>query len=192
MHKPLDPGYYRSDELRSLGFARVGEGTAVARNCTVIGLENITLGDFVRIDGYTTIIATAGKVEIGTHVHVCSSCVLGARGGIRLGDFSSLSHGVRILSAIDDFSGEAMTNSTLPPHLVQVQQAPVRIGRYVPLGTGTVVLPGVEIGEGAAVTALSVVATSLPEWTICGGDPARQLRPRSRNLLKLVGTAQLG
>ena len=66
---PFDPGYYTSLELRGFGFARVGEGCMVARNCTIIGLENITIGDNVRIDGFTSIIAPAGRVRIGSHVH---------------------------------------------------------------------------------------------------------------------------
>lgn len=187
MHNPFDQGYFKSDELRAFGFARVGEGSAVSRTCTIVGLENIIIGDFVRIDGFTTIIATGGPLRIGSHVHICSGCVLGARGGIELEDFSSLSHGVRLLSAIDDFSGKCMTNSTLPEALLGVQAAPIRIGRYVPIGSGCIILPGAVVGEGAAVAAMSVVNRPLAEWTIHGGNPARELGPRSRDLLELAG-----
>lgn len=179
----FDPGYYTSDQLRQTGFARVGEHCAIARNCTILGLENITLGDCVRIDGYTTIVATQGTLRIGSHVHICSGCVIGARGSVELGDFSSLSHGVKVLSATDDFSGERMTNSTLPESVLGVAVAPVTVGRYVPIGTGALILPGADIGEGAAVQAMSVVAGPLPSWMICGGNPAKPQRPRSRNLL---------
>jgi galactoside O-acetyltransferase len=185
MSNPFDPGYYQSDELRSLGFARVGEGTAIARNCTIIGLANITIGDQVRIDGYTTIIAPDRPVRIGSHVHICSNCVLGGRGGIQLGDFSSLSHGVRLLSAVDDFSGQRMTNSTLPPEVLGVQAAPIVVGRYVPIGAGTIVLPGVTIGEGAAIGTMSLVDRALAEWTIYSGNPAKETGRRSRELLAL-------
>jgi galactoside O-acetyltransferase len=186
VHNPFDQGYFKSDELRAFGFARIGEGSAIARTCTIVGLENITIGDFVRIDGFTTIIASGGPLRIGNHVHICSGCVLGARGEIELADFSSLSHGVRLLSAIDDFSGRCMTNSTLPEELLGVQAAPIRIGRYVPIGSGCIVLPGSAIGEGAAVAAMSVVNRPLAEWTIYGGNPAKELGPRSRDLLALA------
>ena len=186
VHNPFDQGYFKSDELRAFGFARVGEGSAIARTCTIVGLENITIGDFVRIDGFTTIIASGGPLRIGSHVHICSGCVLGARGEIELGDFSSLSHGVRLLSAIDDFSGRRMTNSTVPEELLGVQAAPIRIGRFVPVGSGCIILPGATIGEGAAVAAMSVVNRPLAEWTIHGGNPARELGPRSRDVLDLA------
>lgn len=180
---PLDPGYFQADELRQLGFAHVGKDVTVARTCTIVGRENIRIGDYSRIDSYVTIVATRGTLRIGRNVHVCSGCVIGARGGAVLDDFCSLSHGVKLLSAVDDYRGELMTNSTLPRTLVGVQQAPVRICRFVPVGVNSVILPGVTIAEGGAVAAMSVVATSLPEWTICGGNPAVPLRPRARTLL---------
>lgn len=189
MHNPFQPGYFTSDELRSFGFARVGEGVAIARNCTVVGLENITIGDNVRIDGFTSIIAPAGRVRIGSHVHIATACMLGARGGIDIGDFSSLSQGVRIFTAIDDFSGRRMSNSQVPDDVLGVQTAPVTIGAYVPIGSGTIVLPGVAIGEGAAVGALSLVSHSLAGWVIYAGNPAKETGKRTRDLLALAPKA---
>jgi galactoside O-acetyltransferase len=184
VQNPFDPGYYISAELRQMGFARVGEDSAISRNCTIIGVENVTIGDHVRIDGFTSIIAPAGKVRIGSHVQIGIGCVLGGRGGIELGDYSSLSHGVRILSAVDDFDGRWMTNSTLPNEVLHVQAAPVRIGRYAPIGSGTLILPGVEIGEGAAVGAMSLVRQSIEGWKIYSGNPLHEIGERSRDLLQ--------
>jgi galactoside O-acetyltransferase len=185
VQNPFDPGYYSSLELRQLGFARVGENSAISRNCTIIGLENISLGDNVRIDGFTSIIAPEGKVRIGSHVQIGIGCVLGARGGIEIGDYSNLSGGARILSAIDDYDGRHMTNSTLPAEVLRVHAAPVRIGRFVPIGTGALILPGVEIPDGAAVGAMSVVPHSLKGWTIYAGNPVKEQGVRSQDLLSL-------
>jgi galactoside O-acetyltransferase len=185
VENPFNPGYYTSPELRSLGFARVGENSVVARNCTIIGLENVVIGDNVRIDGFTSIIAPRGRVKIGSWVHIASGCSLGARAGIEIGDFSSLSQGVRLFSAIDDYSGKWMTNSVVPPHLVRVEAAPIEIGRHVPVGAGTLVLPGVVIEDGAAVGALSFVNRRLAGWFIYSGNPVRKIGPRARDLLAL-------
>lgn len=190
MNNPFDHGYFTSHELRAFPFARVGENSAVARNCTIIGLENITIGDHVRIDGFTSIIAPSGRVKIGSHVHVGIGCVLGGRGGIELGDYSSLSHGVRIFSAIDDFAGRHMTNSTLPEEVLGVRTGPVKVGKYAPVGAGSLILPNVEIGEGAAVGAMSLVVQSLKEWTINAGNPAKPVGERSRDLLALEPLVQ--
>lgn len=190
MENPFDPGYFTSDQLRAFGFARVGEGCMVARNCTIIGLPNITLGDRVRIDGFTSVIAPDGRVAIGSHVHIASGCALGARAGIAIGDFASLSQGVRVFTAIDDFSGHRLSNAMAPAELTGVRSAPVTIGAYVPIGSGTTILPGVEIGEGAAVGVMSLVAQSLAPWTIYIGNPARAAGARSRDLLRLADLAR--
>lgn len=190
MTNPFDPGYYTSPELRSFGFARVGENSVVARNCTIIGLENITIGDNVRIDGFTSLIAPNGRIRIGSYVHIATACMLGARAGIEIGDFSSLSQGVRIFTAIDDFSGKRLSNSTVPQELAGVQSAPVTIGRYVPIGSGSIILPGVTVGEGAAVGAMSLVPQSLRGWSLYSGNPAKMVGARSRALLELETIAR--
>ncbi|MBI5105865.1 MAG: hypothetical protein HZB46_12955 [Solirubrobacterales bacterium] len=53
---------------------------------------------------------------------------------------------------------------------------PVRIGDGVFLGTGATVLPGVSIGARSLVAAGAVVAESVPENCVVGGNPARVIR----------------
>ena len=60
---PFDTGFYREDELRQFGFKRIGINVQIAKTCTVVGLENIAIGDNVRIDGYCTLVA-AGTVTL--------------------------------------------------------------------------------------------------------------------------------
>jgi galactoside O-acetyltransferase len=153
-------------------------------------LANISLGDHVRIDGFTSIIAPHRKVKLGSFVHIATACMLGARAGIEIGDFSSLSQGVRIFTAIDDFSGRKLSNATVPEDLAGVQSAPVSIGAYVPIGSGSLVLPGAEIGEGAAVGAMSLVAGRLAPWSVYAGNPARKVEERARNLMALAEQAR--
>jgi acetyltransferase-like isoleucine patch superfamily enzyme len=124
-------------------------------------------------------------VELGSYIHIGGGCFLSARGGISMGDFSGLSQNVSIYSATDDYLGHRMTNPTVPEHLTGVTVAPVAIGRHVILGSGAVVLPGVTLGEGAAVGALSLVNRSLDEWGVYAGSPARLRGPRKRNPLAL-------
>lgn len=44
------------------------------------------------------------------------------------------------------------------------------------LGAGAVILPGVEIGEGAVVGANSVVTRDVPPYTVVGGIPAKKIK----------------
>ncbi|WP_229423052.1 acyltransferase [Telluria aromaticivorans] len=182
---PFNPGYYRSEELRQFGFGQVGENVMIAKNATIIGLENISIGNNVRIDGGVVLAAHSGSLVVGDYIHIGGGSYLGCAGGITLGDFANLSQGVRIYSSSDDYSGEALTNPTVPPAYLKLTKAPVALGRHVIVGSGSVILPGANIGEGSAVGALSLVLRPLEAWGIYAGAPARRLKARSRALLEL-------
>ena len=186
MTNPFDPGYYGEAELTGLGFKSLGEDVRIAKNCTIIGLGNISLGSNVRIDGYCCIIAPGdGWLDIGSHVHIGGYCLLSAGDGIAMEDFSGLSQGVRIYSRTDDYSGKWLTNQTVPEQYTGVTGGTVTLKRHVIIGSGTVILPGVTIGEGSAVGAMSLVNKSLNPWGVFFGCPVRRLKDRSRRLLDL-------
>jgi len=181
----FDPGYFTEHDLQDAGFKSLGSNILVAKNCTIIGVENIVIGDNVRIDGYSSIIASGGGwVSFGAYIHVGSYCFLSAGEGIQLEDFSGLSQGVRIYSRTDDYSGEHLTNPTIPQEYTGVVGGTVRIGRHVIIGSGCVVLPKVRIDDGVSVGALSLVNRNLDSWGVYSGVPARRLKDRSRRLLE--------
>jgi galactoside O-acetyltransferase len=186
VHNPFDPGYYCSEELRDFGFKTVGENVLVAKNCTIIGLDRIELGDNSRIDGFCTIIVGDGFVRLGRYVHIHTSCVIGGRGGVQIGDYGGASHGCQILSATDDFTGRYLAGGIYPPGCTKPKIAPVSIGPYVPIGARSTIMPGVTIGEGAAICAHSLVTRDIGEWKMAAGTPAVERCRRSRQLLALV------
>ena len=53
------------------------------------------------------------------------------------------------------------------------------------VGAGSVILPGVTIGEGAAVGALSIVKRDVEPFTIVAGADTRVIGTRKRDLLEL-------
>ena len=186
MNNPFDPGYYNEEELAGFGFKSVGTNVRIAKNSTIIGLSNISLGSNVRIDGYCGIVAAGvGSVSIGSFIHIGGWCYLSAGDGIVMEDFSGLSQGVRIYSRTEDFSGEHLTNPTVPEKFTGVKHGAVTLKRHVVIGSGTVILPGVTIGEGSSVGALSLVTKSLDPWGVFCGCPAKRLKDRSKRLLKL-------
>ena len=48
------------------------------------------------------------------------------------------------------------------------------------IGVGSILLPGVVIGEGAIVGAGAVVTKSIPPYSIAVGNPARVIRSRKK------------
>ncbi len=55
------------------------------------------------------------------------------------------------------------------------------IGNDVWLGMGATIMPGVTIGDGAIVSARSVVVKDVAPYTIVGGNPAEPLKKRFRD-----------
>lgn len=183
---PFNPGYYDECDLKEAGFKSIGHNVRIARNCTIIGLENIELGNNVRIDGYCSIVAAGGGwLKLGSYIHIGSYCLLSAGDGIQMDDFSGLSQGVRIYSRTDDYSGKYLTNPTVPQKYTGITRGAVNIGRHVIIGSGSVILPKVMIGDGSSVGAQSLVTKSLEPWGVYFGCPVKRLKARSTRLLEL-------
>jgi len=184
MSNPFDSGYYNENDLSAFGFKSVGKNVRIAKNCTIIGLDNISIGNDVRIDGYSTIIAAGGYVTLGSYIHIGGYAFISGGAGVIMEDFSGLSQGVRIYSKSDDYSGAYLTNPTIPPKYLNIVNGVVTLKRHVIIGSGSIILPKVTIGEGSSVGALSVVTKSLGEWGVFVGSPVRRFKSRSRQLLE--------
>lgn len=184
MTNPFNPGYYSENELQQAGFRHLGSNVRIAKNCVIVGIENIEIGDNVRIDGYSTLAAAGGYIRIGSYVHIGGYCFLSGGAGITLEHFSGLSQGVRLYSKTDDYSGAYMTNPTVPEEFTNCIARPIHLGRHVIIGSGSIVLPGVTIEEGTAVGALTLVSKALAGWSIYAGSPARRINSRSKALLR--------
>jgi virginiamycin A acetyltransferase len=59
------------------------------------------------------------------------------------------------------------------------------VGNDVWFGHGSVIMPGVKIGDGAIIGACSVVTKDVHPYTIVGGNPAKEIRKRfSEDIVK--------
>lgn len=54
--------------------------------------------------------------------------------------------------------------------------APIHLCKGCSTGTGTIVMPGVTIGEGSIVGAGSIVTKDIPAWSIAMGRPAKVVK----------------
>ncbi len=54
----------------------------------------------------------------------------------------------------------------------------ILIGNDVWIGTGALILSGVEVGDGAVIAARAVVTRSVPPYAVVAGNPARVVRRR--------------
>ena len=52
----------------------------------------------------------------------------------------------------------------------------ITLRRGCQIGMGSIIMPGVEIGEGAIIGARSVVTHNVPAWAVAVGAPAKVIK----------------
>lgn len=174
--------FLNDSDIEALGFKYCGRNVRISTRAAIYDADRISIGDNSRIDDFAVL---AGAITIGRNVHVTVMCNLaGGRAGIEIGDFSTLAYRCDIVAQSDDYTGSTMTNSTVPAEYKRETSERVVIGRHVILGTATIVLPGLVIGDGAAAGAGTLFTSSAEPWSIYIGSPARRSGARSRDLLE--------
>lgn len=175
--------FYSEEELSEIGFKFCGHNVKISRNACFYGVSNISIGNNVRIDDFCIL---SGNVCLKNNIHIAAySALYGGDKGIFIDDFANLSSRICIYSVSDDYSGETMTNPTIPDKYKQVSSAPVYIGKHAIIGTTSVVLPGVTIAEGSSFGSFSFINRDSEPWSINVGIPFKKIRERSKNLLEL-------
>lgn len=61
---------------------------------------------------------------------------------------------------------------------MQLMTAPVVIGKNAFIGARAFICPGITVGEGAVVGAMSVVTKNVAPWQVVAGNPAKVLKSR--------------
>lgn len=177
--------FYNNDELSQIGLKYFGDNVLISRKASFYGVTRITIGNNVRIDDFCVLSAGKGGIEIGNYVHIAVFSLLMGEGKITLQDYCGISSRASIYSSNDDYTGEFMSNPTVPSQFTNVIHADVKICRHALIGSGSVILPGVTLEEGAVVGALSLVNKDCEGFYIYKGNPAKKIVKRSDELLNI-------
>ena len=114
------------------------------------------------------------RIELGDRVTFNFGCFVNGFGGLVFHDGANIGPYCMLHTANHNFDD---------PSRPVVDQGwedvgPMHIGRNSWIGMGSVVLPGVTIGEGCVVGAGSVVTRDLDPFTIAVGNPAKAIKSR--------------
>lgn len=107
-----------------------------------------------------------GRPTVGKSVWIGPYTILDATGGLEIGDGTEISCGAMI------FSHSTHLRTVSEGHIGPIRK-PVRIGRFVHVGSGAVILPGVTIGDNSIIGAGAVVTSNVGKRKVALGVPAR-------------------
>lgn len=148
----------RPFHIRNRRYIQLGNRLTTGVGCRIDAFPSnksicLRVGDDVQINDQVHIGATL-SVDIGDRVLIASKVYI-----------SDHNHGV--------YKGTlAQSSPSEPPSLRVIDAAPVSIGNDVWIGEFVCVLPGVNIGEGSIIGAMSVVTKDIPPYCIAVGAPA--------------------
>lgn len=124
--------------------------TARLQNITVIGLNDIIIGEDTFIGGGTLFTGGNGKIKIGNYCDISNRVILAT--------------GTHLIDPI----GKRMAGEGRCFDII--------IGDGVWIGIGSTILPGITIGNNSIVGAGSIVTRNVEAYTIVAGVPAKPIK----------------
>jgi len=171
----LAAGRARATLLRLRG-ASVAPKTSIGPGLRTRRPWCIDLGTRVEIEHnvFLKIVGDDARLVIGDHAFIGTGCEIDVLQAITIGAHTLIAPNVFITDHAHNDSADLRVDEQ------GSRCAPVVIGCDAWVGTRAVVLPGVEIGDGAIVGAGAVVTKHVPPKAIVAGVPAKVIGTRRR------------
>jgi acetyltransferase-like isoleucine patch superfamily enzyme len=110
-----------------------------------------------------------GNISIGAGSLIGDHVFLDGRASLHIGKQVDMASQVMVYNSEHDLTD---------PYMTAISE-PVKIEDYVFIGPRVIIMPGVTIGRGAVVAGGAVVTRDVPELTIVGGVPAKEIGKRN-------------
>lgn len=152
-------------------YQRIAPDVKLGRDVKIYAFVNLygcDIGDETRVGTFVEIqrgVKIGRRCKIQSHTFICE--------GVTIEDEVFVSHNV-------NFINDLVPRSTTAAGGLKMEAdwkcTPTLVRRRASIGTGSVILAGVTIGESALVGAGSVVTKDVPPGAVVVGNPARVLR----------------
>lgn len=156
----------------------------VSRQTRIRHRTNFFIKDYSIVDDFCYF---STKVKIGKGTHIASNVTV-AGGGKRtfeIGDYSSISSGVRIWCASNNYSEDLVVvhQNEFGEFGDEMIEGDVIFKNYTGIGSNSVVMPGTIVSEGTTIGALSFVPaySKLEKWSVYAGIPVRKVGIRNKD-----------
>ncbi|SDW70817.1 LbetaH domain-containing protein [Flavobacterium degerlachei] len=150
-------------DIRNKKNIKIGKGLTTGFGCRLEAYPQkeiseliLILGENVEINDYVHI-AAGEKIFIGDNVLIASKVFI-----------SDLNHG--------NYKGKNPDSPLSTPNSRKLSTNPIIIKDNVWIGEGVCIMPGVTIGCGSVIGALSVVTKDIPDYSIAVGSPAKVVK----------------
>jgi acetyltransferase-like isoleucine patch superfamily enzyme len=156
--------------LSEPSYLRVASDVKLGKNVQIAGFVNLygcEIGDDVKIGTFVEIQKGArvgNRCKISSHTFICE--------GVILEDEVFVGHNVTFTN---DRFPRATTNGKLQTE-ADWSCIPTLVKRGASIGSSTVLLCGITVGENAMIGAGSVVTKDVPPDTVVAGNPARVVK----------------
>lgn len=117
-------------------------------------------------------------IHLGNNCEINMNCVFLDCNTITIGDNALIGPSVQIYTVFHPLNAAERCSTTSGEglHLLPCRSLPVKLGANVWIGGGSIIMPGVTVGDNVVVGAGSVVTKSLPDSVLAVGNPCKILR----------------
>jgi acetyltransferase-like isoleucine patch superfamily enzyme len=124
--------------------------------------------------GSSTRLISKSKLDVGDGVWVGHYCVLDASNCLKIGKGVQTGSHISIYTHSSHISIRLLGEFYLSSNdRIGYIDGAVSIGEYTFIGDSSIIFPGVDIGKGCLIKAGSIINSSIPDFSIVSGSPAK-------------------
>jgi len=167
--------------LRKPIIGKIGWGSYIKSGVKIIGNPyRIKIGKNFKIWQNCVISVSRGEIQIGNNGLLgVGSIIIGGNCQVKIGNNVAIAPHCKLFACSHHYYNEnVVTESYI--------EGDITINNNVLIGAGVIILPNVNIGEGAVIAAGSVVTKNVDSNNIVGGVPAKIIK-----VIKDEGTSSL-
>lgn len=137
---------------------------------------------------WRNVVLRAFGAKIGEHCVFASSSKIWAPWNLTVGHYVAFGDHVECYNVAKVTIGSMVTVSQdaylctashdISSKIKPLTTKPITISDYAWICAKAIVMPGINVGEGAVVAAGSVVVKDVPTWDVVGGNPAKFIKKR--------------